>query len=281
MRKSRRQRSRNSPEPLFVLAGAGHETYGDASYYYNSRLRLDQPHATLQLTLGGTGFYQSSRGRELLTPGRAFFAIIPGPFEYGYEPGSTRALELVFVSLREAPALEWYGRMVARFGNVMNLGLDRSVAEQMLWIAHAREANRLPDRYEMSAILYRLLMTVYSSLTQAQSRTSPRVARAIERITARAADPRFSIEDLAEELGCTREYLARQFRAAAGVTPSEYLLDQRIRLVARALRSGEEKLELVARRCGFSGANYLCRLFKQRTGVTPARFREDRWRAVP
>jgi AraC-like DNA-binding protein len=274
-------RNRKLQEPLFVLAGAGHETHGDTSYYYNARLRTDQPHATLQLTLAGTGFYRSPRGRELLTPGRAFFAIIPGEFEYGYEPGSTRALELVFVSLRESAALEWYRRIAARFGNVMNLGLDRPIAEQMLWIAHAREANRLPDRYELSAILYRLLMTIYSSLTQSRSRTSPRVARAIELIDAHCADPRFNIEALARKIDCTREYLARQFRAAAGITPSDYLLDQRIRLAARALRAGEEKLDLVARRCGFSGANYLCRLFKQRTGVTPARFRADRWRAVP
>jgi AraC-like DNA-binding protein len=281
MRRTRGKGSRNTPEPLFVLAGAGHETYGDSSYYYDSRVRPDQPHATLQLTLAGTGFYQSSRGRELLTPGRAFFAIIPGPFEYGYEPGSSRSLEIVFVSLRDSAALEWYERITKRFGNVMNLGLDRSVAEQMLWIAHASEANRLPDRYEMSAILYRLLMTLYSSLTWTRSTTSPRVARAIELITAHANDPRFNIERLAERIGCTREYLARQFRAAAGVTPSEYLLEHRVRLVARSLRSGEEKLELVARRCGFSGANYLCRAFRQRTGVTPARFREDRWRAVP
>lgn len=275
-----RTRAKAVAEPLFVLAGAGHETQG-SGYYYDARRRADLPHATLQLTLGGTGFYQSDVCRHLLTPGNAFFAVIPGPFEYGYEPGSTRALELVFISLREAPALDWYRRITARFGNVMNLGLDTSIAEQMLWVAHASEANRLPDRYELSAVLYRLLMTIYSSLTQARSQTSPGVARAIELIDAHASDPRFSIGHLAERLGCTREHLARQFRSAKGMTASDYLLEQRVRLVARALRGSEDKLELVARRCGFSGANYLCRVFRQQAGVTPARFRQDRWRSLP
>lgn len=281
MVRQRRSKRKSIGEPLLALAGAGHETHGSVDYYYNAKVRPDRPHATLQLTLAGTGFYQSSKGRELLTPGKAFFAVIPGAFEYGYEPGSMRALELVFVSLRESAALDWHQRIIARFGNVMDLGHVGSIAEQMLWIAHAREANRLPDRYETSAILYRLLMTIYSTLTQTRSQTSPRVSRAIELMTTHATEASFNVELLAEQLGCTREYLARQFRAAAGVTPSDFLLEQRVRLVARALRSSDDKLEAIARRCGFSGANYLCRAFRQRVGVTPARFREDRWRAVP
>lgn len=270
----------SSHEPLLALAGAGHETWGGTDYYYNARLREDRPHATLQLVLAGTGFYRSSHGRERMLPGQAFFEVIPGPFEYGFEPGSTRALELVFVSLREQPALDWYRRITSRFGHTISLGVHGPVSEQMLWIAHSHEAGRLPDRYETSAILYRLLMTIYSTLTQTRSQTSPRVAQAIEGITTHATNPRFNVGKLAQSIGCTREYLSRQFRSAVGMTPIDYLMDVRIRLAARALRSSDEKLESIARRCGFSGANYLCRAFRQRTGVTPARFREDRWRAI-
>lgn len=267
-------------EPLFWLAGCGHETYGSPGYYYNASRRPDRPHATLQLTLAGTGFYQTTAGRHLLTPGRAFFAVIPGAFEYGYEPGSTRAHELVFVSLQGEQAMQWYERITARFGPVLDLGRGSAVAEQMLSIAHAQEAGTLPNRYETSALLYQLLMTAYSTLSSARSLTSPRVSRAIELILDHATDADFNVETLAKRLGCTREYLARLFRKATGIAPSDYLLQQRVRLVSRALRETDEKLDLIARRCGFSGANYLCRAFKKQAGVTPDRFRQDRWRAI-
>ena len=32
-------------------------------------------------------------------------------------------------------------------------------------------------------------------------------------------------------------------------------------------------LEVVATLCGFSGANYLCKVFKKETGMTPAEYR--------
>lgn len=33
-------------------------------------------------------------------------------------------------------------------------------------------------------------------------------------------------------------------------------------------------LEMIAGLCGFSGANYLCRVFKRETGLSPAAWRE-------
>ena len=83
----------------------------------------------------------------------------------------------------------------------------------------------------------------------------------------------FQIEMLSAQLDCSREHLSRQFRIATGVSPSDYLIQHRLRLAAREIRANGDKLELVARRTGFSSANYLCRAFRQRFGITPAQFR--------
>jgi AraC-like DNA-binding protein len=83
----------------------------------------------------------------------------------------------------------------------------------------------------------------------------------------------FQIEMLSSQLDCSREHLSRQFRVATGVSPSGYLIQHRLRLAAREIRATGDKLELIARRTGFSCANYLCRAFRQRFGITPAQFR--------
>ena len=41
----------------------------------------------------------------------------------------------------------------------------------------------------------------------------------------------------------------------------------------RLLQHREYTLEVVASLCGFSGANYLCRVFKKETGQSPAQWR--------
>lgn len=270
-----------TPEPLLWLGGSGHETRGDSSYSFNAATRSDKPHACLQFTLAGQGYYQDCNGRSALPVGWAWFNRIPGEFEYGYHPASPRPYELVYLSLAGPVATEWHERITRTFGHVLQLGIDSAVAPLMLSIAHAVEANTLPDRYLQSAQLYQLLMTLYSTLNRSRLNMAPRVTRALELIATHAGDAAFGVTQLAGMLDCSREHLARLFVAAIGVSPNDYLTQHRLRLAARALRSTDEKLESLARRCGFSGANYLVRTFREHIGATPAKFRKQPWIVGP
>ena len=101
--------------------------------------------------------------------------------------------------------------------------------------------------------------------------------QAIEVIETEGRDRGFNVTRLAQQMDVSREHLGRLFKAALGVTPLDYLTQHRLRLSVDALRNGDEKLESVARRCGFSGANYLCRAFRRQFHVTPAEFRSRPW----
>ena len=61
--------------------------------------------------------------------------------------------------------------------------------------------------------------------------------------------------------------------AAVGVPPGKYLTTVRIEAAQRLLLHREYTLDVVASLCGFSGANYLCRVFKKETGQSPAQWR--------
>lgn len=267
-------------EPLLWLDGAGHETRGDRSYFHDSRQRPDSPHVVLQLTLAGEGFFADARGRTLLPAGKAWLGVIPGDFDYGYS-ASPRAYELVFVSLRGEASFQWSRRIVEQFGNVLDVGRHGETAAHMLAIAHGLENRSLPDRYLMSARLYELLMTLLSALNRSRVNTVPRIAEALGLVHARAADRSFGVAALAAALDVSREHLTRQFRAAMGVSPSDYLMQHRLRLAVRTMRSGSDKLESIARRSGFSGANYFCRVFRLHMGLTPAEYRSRPWMAEP
>ncbi|HYF49873.1 MAG TPA: AraC family transcriptional regulator [Planctomycetota bacterium] len=286
-------------EPLFWLLGAGHEIrYSHDEYFYDSRKRRDLPHIVLQLTIRGCGWYERDGKGVRLKPGMALLDHIPGDFRYGYPEDGREPYEQVFVSPRGPGAEDWCRRVIDEFGHVLDFGPNNPVEPLMLAIARYRnprfEARRVSeghsgarrasevhaessDRYLMSARLYQLLMTVMSTLKRSRAGTAPIVADAIVMVEARAADPSFNVKTLASALGCSREHLARSFQASLNVSPLDYLTQHRLRLAVAALRTSVDKLDQVAARCGFSGANYFCRVFRQYHGISPARARRQPW----
>ena len=74
----------------------------------------------------------------------------------------------------------------------------------------------------------------------------------------------YGVEELSERLGVSKSHLVRTFTAAVGVPPGKYLTTVRIEAAQRLLLHREYTLDVVASLCGFSGANYLCRVFKKK-----------------
>ena len=79
----------------------------------------------------------------------------------------------------------------------------------------------------------------------------------------------YGVEELSAQLGVTKSHLIRVFRAAMGMPPGQYLTAVRIEAAKQLLAHREYPLEVVASLCGFSGANYLCRVFRKATGPPP------------
>jgi transcriptional regulator GlxA family with amidase domain len=73
----------------------------------------------------------------------------------------------------------------------------------------------------------------------------------------------------------SKSHLVRTFSAAIGVGPGQYLIAVRVDAAKALLVHRDYSLEVIASLCGFSGANYLCKVFKKHTGLTP-----DQWRKM-
>ena len=100
----------------------------------------------------------------------------------------------------------------------------------------------------------------------------PLVEAAIEDIRQNYAGL-YGVEELSERLGVSKSHLVRTFTAAVGVPPGHYLTTVRVEAAMRLLLHREYTLDVIASLCGFSGANYLCRVFKKETGQSPAQWR--------
>lgn len=85
----------------------------------------------------------------------------------------------------------------------------------------------------------------------------------------------YGVQELADGLQVSKCHLIRCFTAAVGMPPGQYLTQVRLKHVKRLLLGGEFSLEAIAGLCGFSGGNYLCKVFKKHTGLTPSAWRRQ------
>jgi PAS domain S-box-containing protein len=84
---------------------------------------------------------------------------------------------------------------------------------------------------------------------------------------------RFSVRELARAAGCSERNLHRKLLSTMGVTPHELVLRLRTEAAAHRLLSSDEAIADIAVSHGFFDQSAFTRHFRQRTGLTPRKFR--------
>jgi PAS domain S-box-containing protein len=87
------------------------------------------------------------------------------------------------------------------------------------------------------------------------------------------ADGALTVADLARAAGCSTDQLGRRMRRVFGLSPTQYLLRERVDRAARLLATGDVAIAEVAARCGFYDQAMLTRHFGRLVGLTPAQYR--------
>jgi AraC family transcriptional regulator len=87
-------------------------------------------------------------------------------------------------------------------------------------------------------------------------------------------DASLTLEELAAVAHVSPYHFARQFRAATGLPPYQFVIARRVERARQILQQdGDLPLARVASRSGFSDQSQFSRHFKRLVGVTPSRFR--------
>lgn len=83
-----------------------------------------------------------------------------------------------------------------------------------------------------------------------------------------------SLNQMAAEINLSPYHFARQFKTSMGVAPHRYFLQMRLNEAKRLLlQAPTAPISVIAQQTGFTDQAYLTRQFKDRFGITPARFR--------
>jgi len=122
------------------------------------------------------------------------------------------------------------------------------------------------------------LTHVEQALTQSKKlgdETQRLVRRAMAYLHEHYAEP-ISLEETANYVGASKEYLSRCFHQETGVTLVSYLNRYRVDRAKQLLKGNATSIAEVALDVGFSSPSYFSRVFRQEVGMSPSAYRKRR-----
>ncbi len=203
------------------------------------------------------------------------------------EKSSGRAVTLVIGqdAIAQSPYLrEAYVNPVLEDGAFTHLLVGRDgdittqVRECVEKIDRLLQERPIAFELEVVAICHQIFRLLFLALSEKDGRCEtpdPNVAlveRMIEFIRAHYSDD-VRLSDIAAAGGVSESTCSRLFKRYTGRTPVSYLIDHRIQVAAKMLRSTGETVSQISQACGFSQQSYFNRLFMRTFGITPRAYR--------
>ena len=86
-------------------------------------------------------------------------------------------------------------------------------------------------------------------------------------------DQEIKLEKLARLLDISQFHFSRLFKQSIGLSPYQYLIQQRVERAKHLLKSSDSLIVDIALECGFNSHSHLSKQFRQLTGTTPKAYR--------
>jgi len=190
-----------------------------------------------------------------------------------YLPGDTHQLEAV--------SNPWNFRWITLDGN-LNVDIIEAfeLSQTPRWAGPCPEKIFVRLEHEIRehtpAGQRRAAATAYELLSLAcgyTSRTGSLVQNAIESTHRHFSEPRFNVNELAQQLNVNRSQLSREFKERTGTTLIDFITAQRIQHALSLLKETEGSIEEIARRSGYTDPDYFARALRKSIGQSPTEFR--------
>ncbi|MBE9138668.1 helix-turn-helix transcriptional regulator [Nodosilinea sp. LEGE 07088] len=101
-----------------------------------------------------------------------------------------------------------------------------------------------------------------------------KLGQSIDYIQAHLSDD-LSVEAVAAHIGMSRYYFSRQFQQSVGISPYQYVLQQRVEKAKSLLHREDLTITDIALECGFIDSSHLARQFRKVVGVPPSVYRQQ------
>lgn len=102
------------------------------------------------------------------------------------------------------------------------------------------------------------------------------IASAMRKYIDNMTDFKITLDDIVKKVYCSKCHAIREFRAAYGITPYEYILRKRFEIAAAMLKNTAVSVADIAEETGFCDVHYFSGCFSKRFGVSPSAYRKNK-----
>lgn len=243
------------------------------SYAYENRNRHPECCIIQVVEAGQVLVRASDDTHHLATAGHAFLFRYGEDSAYGFPPQNTLPYVTQWITLEGAGlAAHWdYIRTVT--GPVVPV-TDELLAG-MRHLAELAEPRTRCSRPAMAMAVHAFVVQLVTSVGERRRQTQSPVERAIDDLLANPAAP-WSLKEVADEHGVSREHLTRAFLGRIGQSPAAWLNQARIAKARHLLGQSDIAMSDIAVQAGFSSTHTMARLIKEATGLSPRQYRDIR-----
>ena len=149
----------------------------------------------------------------------------------------------------------------------------KNTYEKLEPLHYANKISRVYTRREMDCILEEILHELKKEMEHKEDISNYAIKRAIAYIRMHYAE-NISLEEIADKLDITPEYLSTLFNREVGINFSGFLRDFRLSHAKRLLKGTDKKVYEIAQEVGYPDSKYFNRVFKENVGVSPREFRQ-------
>ena len=248
-------------EPLWRIRCFGEEVLPSGRTYWFVNQDRDPPsNVSIHYTLQGSLRYRKDGAETRVNPGQACLYNAVDGTEYGVSP-EDESYTCLWISFLGAGMIEHWDQIRDRFGSVLT-DPDGHLLQLMRDVIQTGSLSGEKDVVSAAGAVHRFVIRLIRLLDQYNGRFQTPVDWAVDRLRANPFYP-WSLKELAEEEGCSREHFSRVFRERYQTTPAAWLSQQRVGHARHLLQTTSFTVEDIAHQCGFSGAHGLARTLRR------------------
>ena len=155
--------------------------------------------------------------------------------------------------------------------------IHQLIARLIYIFTEDNKAKEVFANFVLQELVVRLMQTQARTLllgpdtTQAGVNRLSYVAQYINKHLSRA----LHIKELADQACMSEPNFYRIFKQTFGITPVDYINQQRIALASKLLRTTNRCLADISVECGFNNLTYFMKLFRREIGTSPSQYRKQ------
>lgn len=130
----------------------------------------------------------------------------------------------------------------------------------------------------------RLLSLLYNLLWEIASEYSDEypihkkfhlIEKSVDYMNSNIFDSNLSLESITEKSGISIKYFRNIFKEIYGTTPLNYINKKRLKRAEEMLSYSNYPIDTISNHCGFNSSIYFTRLFKEKYGMPPGKYRRN------